>query len=321
MTDAGQRTACARCGTAAVLALAALCLLTACSGGSSPGSARGPSPGVTTSPVAPSGSGPAAGRGPAWLVTRGALAQLVSDPSVRQRLASAQVYEILQPGQRLLSGVPARAVVTYSSAATLIEAVRSGQVPSDAYGVLYDPEAWAFTPPDEQRDPVAAASQAAQAAHSRGLKLVVAPALNLTTVVRSGSDSGSGSGSGGGSGGGGPRWRQFLGLRLAAHLAQVADVVELQAQSLERDTAAYTSFVRAAAAQARAARPGVTVLAGLSSNPPGPPVTSQHLADVIQATRSLVDGYWLNIPAPGARCPTCSAPAPGVAQQALQAAI
>ncbi len=61
-------------------------------------------------------------------------------------------------------------MVTYSSAATLIEAVRSGQVPSDAYGVLYDPEAWAFTPPDEQRDPVAAASQAAQAAHSRGFE-------------------------------------------------------------------------------------------------------------------------------------------------------
>ena len=104
-------------------------------------------------------------------------------------------------------------------------------------------------------------------------------------------------------------------------MAQVADVVELQAQSLERDTISYTSFVRAAAAQARSARPGVTVLAGLSSNPPGDPVTSQHLAGVIAATRSLVDGYWLNIPGQGPRCPTCGSPAPGVAQQALQAAI
>jgi hypothetical protein len=262
--------------------------------------------------VASSPSGSAVS-GPAWLVTRSALAQLIADPSVRQRLASAQVYEILQPGQQLLSGVQARAVVTFSSAATLVEAVRSGQVPPDAYGVLYDPEAWAFTPAGEQRDPVAAASQAAQAAHSKGLKLVVTPALNLTTML--------GSGSGSGSSPSGPRWQQFLDLRLIAHLAQVADVVELQAQSLERDTATYTSFVRQAAAQARAARAGVTVLAGLSSNPPGPPVTSQHLADVIRATRSLVDGYWLNIPGQGARCPNCSAPAPGVAQQALQAAI
>jgi hypothetical protein len=305
MTDAGHRTACTRCGAAAILALAAICLLTACSGGSARGSGRSSAP-----PAASSPSGSAAS-GPAWLVTRSALAQLIADPSVRQRLASAQVYEILQPGQQLLSGVQARAVVTFASAATLVEAVRSGQVPPDAYGVLYDPEAWAFTPADEQRDPVAAASQAAQAAHSKGLKLVVTPALNLTTVL----------GSGSGSGRSGPRWRQFLDLRLIAHLAQVADVVELQAQSLERDTATYTSFVRQAAAQARAARAGVTVLAGLSSNPPGPPVTSQHLADVIRTTRSLVDGYWLNIPGQGARCPNCSAPAPGVAQQALQAAI
>jgi hypothetical protein len=80
-------------------------------------------------------------------------------------------------------------------------------------------------------------------------------------------------------------------------------------------------FVRQAAAQARAARAGVTVLAGLSSNPSGPPVTSGQLTDVIRSTRSMVDGYWLNIPGQGARCPSCSPPAPGVAQQALQAAI
>lgn len=309
MTDAGHRTACwgctaARpaiaCGAArrgtAVLALTAICLLTACSGGHP----RGPAP------VTPSRSRPAAS-GLAWLVTRSALAQLVTDPSVRQRLAGAPVYEILRPGQPLLAGFTARAVVTFSSAAALAGAVRQGQVPRDAYGVLYDPEVWSFTPAAEQRDPVAAARQAAAAAHARGLRLIVAPALNLTTVL--------------GSKGSAPRWRQYLDLRLAAQLAGVADVVELQAQSLERDTATYTSFVRAAAAQARAARPGVTVLAGLSANPPGAPVTSQHLADVIQATRSLVDGYWLNIPGQGPRCPGCRPPAPGLAQRAVQAAI
>ncbi|HEX4254818.1 MAG TPA: hypothetical protein VH089_07005 [Streptosporangiaceae bacterium] len=304
MTDAGHRTT---CWSAAVLVLTALCLLTACSGSSG----RSPSGGAGRSSASPVGSSPSgsAASGPTWLVTRTALAELVADPSVRQRLASAQVYEILQPGQQLLSGVTARAVVTFSSAATLMETVRSGQVPSDAYGVLYDPENWSFTPAAEQHDPVAAASQAARAAHARGLKLLVAPAMNLTTVLSSGSA------------GRGPRWQQFLNLRLIAHLARVADVVELQAQSLERDTATYTSFVRQAAAQARAARAGVMVLAGLSSNPPGAPVTSQHLTDVIQATRSLVNGYWLNIPGQGARCPNCSPPAPGVAQQALQAAI
>jgi hypothetical protein len=61
-------------------------------------------------------------------------------------------------------------------------------------------------------------------AHAHGLKLIVAPALNLTTV-RPGSP--------------GPRWRQFLGQGLAGALARVCDVIELQAQSLERDTGTY----------------------------------------------------------------------------------
>ncbi len=61
------------------------------------------------------------------------------------------------------------------------------------------------------------------------------------------------------------------------------------------------------------------MLAGLSTNPPGAPVSSQHLTAAIQATRSMVAGYWLNIPGQGPRCPTCNAPQPEVAIQALQA--
>src|SRR5215469_11034811 len=44
--------------------------------------------------------------------------------------------------------------------------------------------------------------------------------------------------------GAGPRWRQFLDLGLAGALARVCDVIELQAQSLERDTRTYAAFVR-----------------------------------------------------------------------------
>ena len=61
------------------------------------------------------------------------------------------------------------------------------------------------------------------------------------------------------------------------------------------------------------------MLAGLSTNPPGAPVDSQHLTSAIQATRSMVDGYWLNIPGRGARCPNCNAPRPNIAIQTLQA--
>jgi hypothetical protein len=102
-------------------------------------------------------------------------------------------------------------------------------------------------------------------------------------------------------------------------MATVADAVELQAQSLERSATTYAAFVAAAAAQASAESPSMDVLAGLSTNPPGPPVSTRDLTDAIHATRSIVDGYWLNIPGQGTRCPTCDAPRRDLAIQTLQA--
>ncbi len=279
-------------------------LLTACSATVS--SASHPSPAPVTSRAEGTGHPTVPVHGNlTWLLTRSALSQLLADPSVRAELQAAQVFEILQPGQQPLTGFAAKPVVTFASAAALEDAMNSGQIPAGTYGVLYDPEAWSFTPAAEQRDPVLAATQAAAVAHGHGLRLIVTPALNLTTVLQPGSTQ--------------PRWRQFLDLNLVGNLARVADVIELQAQSLERDSGTYAGFVKAAAAQASAANPAVTVLAGLSTNPPGTPVSSQHLTAAIQATRSVVAGYWLNIPGQGPRCPTCNAPRPDIAIQTLQA--
>jgi hypothetical protein len=289
--------------TAVVLA-AAVCLLAACSATVSSGGHPSPSPATSRPGSTGHVTVPADGH-LTWLLTRSALAQLVADPSVRAELQAAQVYEILQPGQQPLTGFAARSVVTFASAAALESAVNAGQIPPGTWGVLYDPEAWSFTPAAEQRDPVLAATQAAAVAHANGLRLIVTPALNLTTVLQPGSSQ--------------PRWQQFLDLNLVGNLARVADVIELQAQSLERDSGTYAGFVKAAAAQASDANPAVTVLAGLSTNPPGAPVSSQHLTDAIRATRSTVAGYWLNIPGQGPRCPTCNAPQPGVAIQTLRA--
>jgi hypothetical protein len=169
--------------------------------------------------------------------------------------------------------------------------------------VLYDPEVWSFTPADEQRNPGQAAARAAAAAHAHGLQLIVTPALNLVTV-QGGSPA--------------PRWRQFLSMRIAAAVAAHADIVELQAQSLERDAAGYASFVREAALQVRTANPRAVILAGLSTNPPGAAVSSQQLTAAIQATRGIVSGYWLNIPGRGPKCPTCNASQPRTGIHALR---
>jgi hypothetical protein len=294
------RTRRSHAGVLAITAtVAAGWLIAACSAGSGGSHASPPTspPGPTASPARP-------GNAPAWLLTRAALSQLVADQQARDRLLAARVFEILRPGQRPLPGVAADAVVTFASAAALEQAVTGGQIPSGTYGVLYDPEAWSFTPPDEQRDPVRAATGAAAVAHAHGLRFFVSPALNLSTVLAPGSRL--------------PRWQSFLGLGLLGPLADVADVVELQAQSLERDTGSYAAFVRAAARQATEANPRITVLAGLSTNPPGAPVDSAHLISAIRATRSMVSGYWLNIPGQGPRCPTCGAARPDIAIRALR---
>jgi hypothetical protein len=230
------------------------------------------------------------------MLTRSALAQMLSNPGVRTGLERTRIYELLQPGQKPLSGIDATPVVTYPSVPELRSALEDNSLPAGTGAVVYDPEAWSYTPAAEQRDPVQAATQAAELAHAHGLKIIIAPALNLTTVLEPGSSA--------------PRSQTFLDLNLAGAMARTADTIELQAQSLERDPEAYATFVHAAAAQARARNPNVTVLAGLSTNPPGAAVNSQQLTDAIVASRPDVDGYWLNIPGQGPRCPTCNAPRP-----------
>jgi hypothetical protein len=265
------------------------CVLASCS-------TQAPSPQPTqTSTQAP-------GKRLTWMLTRAALAEVLSDPAARSRLEGAPVYEILRTGQSPLGAAGAIPAVTFSALGELEQAVSGGGLPTGTRAVLYDPEAWAFTPAAEQRNPARAARQALRLAHAHGLRLIVAPALNLTTVRPAS----------------GPRWQQFLDLGLAGAMAEVADVIELQAQSLEGDTGSYAAFVRAAARQARAANPRVTVLAGLSTNPPGTAVTSQQLTAAIRATSGMVSGYWLNIPGRGPRCPSCNAPRPDLARQILR---
>lgn len=250
------------------------------------------------------------GRGqavPSWLLSRSALASVAASRTVAAGLARTRVYELLQPGQQPLALADAWPAVIFTSVAGLVGAVRSGALPARTQAVLYDPEAWPYTPASEQCDPVAATATAAAAAHVAGLQLIAAPALDLTSVLAPGHTA--------------ARSQVFLELGLAARFAAHADVLALQAQSLERDAAGYASFVTAAAQQARHERPEVGLIAGLSTNPPGGPVSSQQIVAAIRATQHLVDGYWLNIPAPGDRCPACRQAQPYLGIAALSAVL
>jgi hypothetical protein len=199
--------------------------------------------------------------------------------------------------------VPAASLVeSYTSLASMQQALTTGQVPPSVSYVLLDLEHWSFTPVAEQVSPFQTAQSARQLAHRFGLKLIFAPAVNLATL-QPGDHSGD-------------KYRQFLSLDFAGHGAAVSDVFEIQAQQTEGTSEAST-FAVAAAGQARTAG-ATTVLVGISTNPAGRTITAQDMAILASSVGADADGYWLNIPEAGSMCPTCGNPQPAVAVQFLQ---
>jgi hypothetical protein len=188
--------------------------------------------------------------------------------------------------------------------ATSVAAVEAAAADPATMAVLYDPEGWEMTPPDEQSDPARAACRVESVVHAHNKILIVTPAINLIKIIEPGAR--------------GDRFEAFAGTKLAREIAKCADVYEIQAQGAEMDKGAYKSFVDAEARQARAANPHVVVLAGISTNPMGKQVSGKEVFEAVQAVRNRVDGFWLNIPAGGRFCPTCGAPQPKVAVDMLE---
>ena len=148
--------------------------------------------------------------------------------------------------------------------------------------VLYDPEAWEATPLRERKDPVTAIRDFASLAHEHDLRVVVTPHPNLTTVPNARCAAGPDESA----------TDAFLRCDLMGRAAAYADVVESQAQQFERDPASYRAFVEACVAQAREANLDIEVIAGLSARAG---VTPEQLYAAWDATRDVVDGYYLSI--------------------------
>jgi hypothetical protein len=137
------------------------------------------------------------------------------------------------------------------------------------------------------------------------LRFIATPAVDLVSVLAPGAK--------------GSWYDEYLRLGIASDAARVSDVIDIQGQGIESNTSAYSVFVQQASAQARAANPGVRILAGLSTNPHGVAVTAAQLEAAVAATGNAVAGYWLNIPSGGPACPSCGAPQPQIAVQLLRA--
>jgi hypothetical protein len=171
--------------------------------------------------------------------------------------------------------------------------------------VLYDPEAWEFTPVDEQQHPGDYACKIASLVHAQHRILIAAPATDLVgkwpDLARRTGD----------------RYDHFVQSGVAASMARCADVYEIQAQGAEAESSRFRSYVEAIRKQVRAQNPKIIVLAGISTNPNGRTVSADQVYSSVRAVLPLVDGFWLNIPAGGAFCPQCGQPQPAVAAQLL----
>ena len=235
-----------------------------------------------------------------WILNGPAVETFASDPQAAKFFAGSSPYVV----RRATSGVAipaswnAQTTRIFTNYRSLAAAFASGAIGSDVKAILYDNEAWEFTPLEEQRNFASYAKRVADLVHQHGLLLIAAPAVDL---VRNLDVSGR------------PRYDAYLNLKIAADAARYADVYEIQAQGSMAGVRKYAQFVGAAAEQARAANPRVLVLAGISTNPSGRHVTADAIVQAIDATRDVVDGYWFNVPAPSAYCPRCNAYRPDVA--------
>jgi hypothetical protein len=231
---------------------------------------------VVTQEPAPWPAGAAASQ--VWVVTTGTVRTLSAGaPRISARLFGSDEAIVLGIDQKHPKAL------SWANEATYEMWIREGLIPKSVTTVMYDPENWPSTPPDERRDPIGAMRAFSISARANGYRVVLTPSPSLVTVPR-------------GVCAVGPAESiesAYVRCDIAGQAATLADVLETQAQHLETDPFAYRSFVAATAEQARAANPNVLVVSGLSTNFTESPVV---LYSAWRSVRDLVDGHYLAIP-------------------------
>jgi hypothetical protein len=215
--------------------------------------------GAILGPVLSSAAPASAATSPSWLMGAGTLAGVAAqDPSITsQLLNSPNAYGAGSSltADPIQSGLASTPVLSYSSYAQFASDIANGNISFPYQWVLYDPEEWSATPVNEQQNPIKYMTLFGQLAHANGLKVIMAPAMDLAYVQgsvlpRLRNESG-------------PAW--YTRVNIAGAAAAAGDVVTVQTESLTTNLPAYDSLYNTAAAQARAANPSVQAFAEVST--------------------------------------------------------
>lgn len=213
-----------------------------------------------------------------WLVAANVIRPIqTADAAAGKMLERA--FVLSDPRAPAPTGTPA---ARYRSLAAFEADVHVGSIHKAFRWVMYDPESWPDTPPAEQADPCTAMQSFGQLAHSVGYRVILTPARDLALVPGTANPRQAGEDI--------SAW--YLRTGIAACAARYADVVDIQAQALTLDHAAYTHFVTTAARQVRGANPYAIPLAGVSTVYG----SAEQMAAAAEAVQ--VKGYWLNVPGP-----------------------
>jgi hypothetical protein len=198
----------------------------------------------------PSGSAPF---GQTWIATRvnvNGVDQV--DPLISRSFFAVPSSYVIESSDRWPWMGAAHRTAYFTSVATFQRYAKTMDL-GNIDAVVYDPEAWSATPLEEQRDPATAMETFGRLGHRSGVDVVITPGLGLPAVAGAVCAANPGESA----------EAAYLRCGIGGMAAANADVVEIQAQSLQKEPDTYRDFVGSAAAQAREANPDVVVVSGL----------------------------------------------------------
>lgn len=183
-------------------------------------------------------------------------------------------------GSPVQPGVTATPVLAYTSYAQFAADFHGARVNFPYQWVMYDPEEWNRTPVAEQQAPVRYMTLFGRLAHALGLKVIMAPAMDLGYVPGSVSPRVAGETI--------VHW--YLRANIAGAAAASGDIVNIQGESQTTSLQQYDALYNAGAAQARTANPSVKVFDEVSTVNG----TAQQMAAAAESVTA--DGYYVAAP-------------------------
>jgi hypothetical protein len=185
----------------------------------------------------------------------------------------------VQPTATVAAGSTTAPVAYFSSLASFAGAVAGRALPPACRHVAYDPERWAETPSEEQRDPVASLRAFTALAHRHGLRSVLVPARDLALVPGGACAKRRGE----------TLSRAFVRCAVAAG-STGADYFVIQGARVAAAHETYRWLLGQVSKQVRRESPRTTVLATV--NPAADDV--RRLAALLRSARGEVRGYEVN---------------------------